>query len=82
VAGVDLFAATQLALLQARKGEWTSAAKMLFEVAERSKRRGAYFETIGALGDLAVLLAAMGADDAALLLGVWSESNYQANLDT
>ncbi len=48
---------------------------------ERSNRQGDYFGTIGALGHLAVLLAAMGAHDAALLLGVWSENN-QANLDT
>ena len=78
---VDLFAATQIALLQARRGDWASASNMLVEAAERANRQGQHFATAGALGHLAILLAAMQADEAALLLGIWSE-HTGGRLDT
>jgi hypothetical protein len=54
---------------------------MLIEAAERSGRQGRHFELTGALGHLAILLAAMEADEAALLLGIWSE-HTGGRLDT
>jgi hypothetical protein len=57
------------------------AFDMLFEAAERGNLQGRHFATVGALGHLAILLAATHADDAALLLGMWSE-HTAGNLDT
>jgi hypothetical protein len=69
---VDAFAATNLALLQAQRGDLAGSARSLVDAAERRGRAGDHFAASTAITYLAVVLAAMG-DEAALLLGAWSE---------
>jgi hypothetical protein len=66
-----------LAMVQAVQGLYDSAARTILRSAERSHLYGAPSADDGAawnsFGLLACLLAATGADDAALLTGAWAE---------
>jgi predicted ATPase len=72
---VDSFAVQQLALLQARKGDYVRAVRTLIEVAERTTFKGDHFATSLSVTELAVLVASMGAGELALLLGTWAEQH-------
>lgn len=70
---VDSYAAQQLATLQARKGDVTGAVATLVDTAERGERTGDRFATNLTLGYLALMLALLGEEEAALVVGTWAE---------
>ena len=71
---VDSFTAQALALMQARRGDSERAIRTLVETAERANQKGDHFALGIAVRYLAIVLAALGDEEAALLLGSWSEA--------
>ena len=71
---VDSFTAQALALMQARRGDFERAIRTLVETAERANQKGDHFALGIAVRYLAIVLAALGDEEAALLLGSWSEA--------
>ena len=70
---VDSYAAQQLSQLQARTGDVAGAVATLVDTAERAERTGDQFATSLTLGYLALMLAALGEEQAALLVGTWAD---------
>jgi hypothetical protein len=70
---VDTFSGTQLAVLQARKGDLAAAAATLVDVAERAELKGDRFAMALGLHYLASIVAGMGDGETATLLSAWNE---------
>ena len=73
---VDSFAAQQLGLMQARKGALAAAAKTLLETAERAMRKGDHYAIAITVSLMACVLATVGDDEAALVLGAWGRKRH------
>jgi predicted ATPase/class 3 adenylate cyclase len=72
---LDAFAAQQLSIVQAQKGDLHRAAATMVNNAERACIAGDQFAMSIALYHLASVLASLEQDDMALLLGAWCEHN-------
>ena len=72
---LDNFAASQLAILQAEKGNMLGATRSLVGVAERSANAGDHFAASVAITHLALVFADMGDERSALLLGAWIDGH-------
>ena len=70
---VDSFFASQLAVLQARKGDIRASAATLLDSAERADTKGDQFAVALGLTYLAAILANLGDVETATLLVAWSE---------
>ena len=70
---VDSFAAHQLALLRARRGDYLGAVSALLQTGERAANRADHAIIGMMMAFLATALAAAGDDEGALVLGTWAE---------
>jgi hypothetical protein len=78
--GIDQFVTNQLAVLQVRSGELVAAAETLTVMAERGHQKGDHFSMAIALFHLSAVLAALGEDETAIVIGAQSQV-HQMNFD-